>query len=185
MDWVGRFDELANLTIARIFPEGAYDRFDVVVVDGPCGCNDLCAGRMAAISSAPALLKPGGVVFVDDLSRTVERVYANAVLRPRYASEALVENTVMNHFRYYTDDATLACVVPPGANIPMAVADFNNLENVFRQGDADAVAARLDADDDDERAAGGAAMRRRIGELRRVGPPPPGALLAERRATPA
>ena len=75
--------------------------------------------------------------------------------------------------------------MPPGANIPMAVADFNNLENVFRQGDADAVAARLDADDDDERAAGGAAMRRRIGELRRVGPPPPGALLAERRATPA
>ena len=104
---------------------------------------------------------------------------------PAYFHQALVENTVMNHFRYYTDDATLACVVPPGANIPMAVADFNNLENVFRQGDADAVAARLDADDDDERAAGGAAMRRRIGELRRVGPPPPGALLAERRATPA
>ena len=87
---------------------------------------------MGSTQAAEKLVRPDtGVVFVDDLTRTVERVYANALLRPRFAHEVLVQNTVMNHFKYYTDDATLPCLLPRAREAPYELMDFLGLDNIF------------------------------------------------------
>ena len=77
IDWLGRHEALATATARRIFAEEndrgeVVQHFDVVIVDGPCGCNDVCTGRMAAFSTAPYLVNQDtGIVFADDLDRTV------------------------------------------------------------------------------------------------------------------
>jgi len=140
VDWLGRDGALANGTIAQIFPgAGAAPAFDVVIVDGPCGCNDLCAGRMAAIATAARVAKrETGVVFVDDLDRTVERVWANALLRPAFRHEILVANTIVNHLKYFTNDGRFACVAPPSKARVTDLADSFGLESVFRPDSPDA-----------------------------------------------
>ena len=161
VEYLGYDAELAAETVARLWP-GAPEppTFDVVVVDGPCGCNDVCAGRMAAIATAAAVADPdGGVVFVDDLSRTVERVWAHAVLRPKFAREALVANTVLNHFKYWTHDALLyECVLEPSSAAVARIADNFGLLNIFRPGSPDALSVGYppngdDATEDDHRRA--------------------------------
>ena len=136
-EWLGRGTELARRVLDQI---GEQPRsFDVVVVDGPCGCNDLCPGRMAPLAAAAALAAPETcVVFVDDYDRLVERVWANTLLRPAFAREVLVQDTVLEHLKYFTSDALLECVLPKAGAPPAAVEDSKGLENHFRPGGPDA-----------------------------------------------
>ena len=113
--------------------------FDVVVVDGPCGCNDLCPGRMAPLAAAAELAAPDhGVVFVDDYDRLVERVWANTMLRPTFEHEVLVQDTVLEHLKYFTHDARMECILPKAAAPPASVEDYKGLENHFRPGGEEA-----------------------------------------------
>ena len=136
-EWLGRGPELARRVLDQI--EELPQSFDVVVVDGPCGGNDLCPGRMAPLAAAAALASAEtGVVFVDDYDRLVERVWANAVLRPSFAHEVLVQDTVLEHLKYFTSDGLLECVLPKAGAPPAAVEDSKGLENHFRPGGPDA-----------------------------------------------
>ena len=58
-------------------------RWDVILVDGPAGYGDyekygarVSPGRMKSIYMASKLVAPGGIVFVHDCDRAVERSYA-------------------------------------------------------------------------------------------------------------
>ena len=96
---------------------------------------------MAAVAAAAAWTEPKtGVVFVDDYDRTVERAYANALLRPRFAREVLVRGTVADHLKYWTDDASLECVLPRASHAPAPLSDIV-LKSDFRDDGVDA--ARL------------------------------------------
>ena len=57
----GRGPELAERVLDQINEQR--QSFDVVVVDGPCGCNDLCLGRMVTFAAAVELAAPDLVVF--------------------------------------------------------------------------------------------------------------------------
>jgi hypothetical protein len=136
-EWLGRGPELAERVLGQINEQR--QSFDVVVVDGPCGCNDLCPGRMAPLAAAVALAAPGtGVVFVDDYDRLVERVWANTMLRPNFDHEVLVQDTVLEHLKYFTHDARMECILPKAAAPPAAVEDYKGLENHFRPGGEEA-----------------------------------------------
>lgn len=63
--------------------------FDVVVVDGPTGYNDMQPGRQGACFWASRLVKRGGVVYVDDANRKLERASMNRYLnRPAFKRQA-------------------------------------------------------------------------------------------------
>jgi hypothetical protein len=58
-------------------------RWDVILVDGPPGYPDyekygarVSPGRMKSIYMASKLVAPGGIVFVHDCDRVIERIYA-------------------------------------------------------------------------------------------------------------
>ena len=136
-EWLGRGPELAERVLDQINEERR--SFDVVVVDGPCGCNDLCPGRMAPLAAAVELAAPDhGVVFVDDYDRLVERVWANTVLRPQFPHEVLVQDTVLEHLKYFTHDSKMECILPKAAAPPASVEDYKGLENHFRPGGEEA-----------------------------------------------
>ena len=132
-EWLGRGPELAERVLGQINEQR--ESFDVVVVDGPCGCNDLCPGRMAPLAAAAELAAPDhGVVFVDDYDRLVERVWANTMLRPNFDHEVLVQDTVLEHLKYFTHDPKMECILPKAAAPPASVEDYKGLENHFRPG---------------------------------------------------
>ena len=136
-EWLGRGPELAQRVLDQINEQR--QSFDVVVVDGPCGCNDLCPGRMAPLAAAAELAAPGtGVVFVDDYDRLVERVWANTMLRPNFDHEVLVQDTVLEHLKYFSHDARMECILPKAAAPPASVEDYKGLENHFRPGGEEA-----------------------------------------------
>jgi SAM-dependent methyltransferase len=63
--------------------------FDVVLVDGPTGYNDGQPGRQGACMWASRLVKPGGVVYVDDANRSLERASITRYLnRPAFRKQA-------------------------------------------------------------------------------------------------
>ena len=77
-------------------------------------------------------------VFVDDYDRLVERVWANTMLRPNFDHEVLVQDTVLEHLKYFTHDKRMECILPKAAAPPASVEDYKGLENHFRPGGEEA-----------------------------------------------
>jgi len=62
--------------------------WDVVVVDGPQGFDDNAPGRASSIALAATLVRPGGLVLIDDFDRPLEARVARLVFG-RSADEVL------------------------------------------------------------------------------------------------
>lgn len=102
--------------------------FDVVLVDGPAGANNNNPGRMASISAASRLVSINdGVVFVDDIDRTVERVFSHSVLRPIFQHEVDVRIS-WRPLRYYTNNSPLIQLLRP-REPPTKLIDLPQLQD--------------------------------------------------------
>jgi hypothetical protein len=103
--------------------------FDVVLVDGPAGASDNNPGRMSTIAAASKLVKlhDDGVVFIDDIDRTVERVFSQSMLRPLFKHEVDVRVN-WRPLRYYTNDDSLTTLLA-ARDPPTKLVDFNGLKN--------------------------------------------------------
>jgi hypothetical protein len=69
----------------------AAQRFDVIVVDAPKGFADDRPGRMQSIYMSSVLSHARSHVFVDDIGRRVERLYADRYLKPRFGEPVILE----------------------------------------------------------------------------------------------
>lgn len=58
------------------------EKWDVILVDGPNGWNDMNPGRMKSIYLSSRLAANSGDVFVHDCHREVEQIYSDRFLRP-------------------------------------------------------------------------------------------------------
>lgn len=58
------------------------EKWDVILVDGPNGYEDITPGRMKSIFLSSRLAANSGDVFVHDCDREVEQVYSDRYLKP-------------------------------------------------------------------------------------------------------
>ncbi|KAJ1451132.1 hypothetical protein M885DRAFT_530610 [Pelagophyceae sp. CCMP2097] len=113
LELLGREAELAAPLLAQL-PADAAGPFDVVLVDGPAGYRAADPGRATAIAAAGAAVdRARGVVFVDDVDRLVERVFANSFLRPKFDAEGSVRGTDLWPLRWYSSDPGIPLIFPP------------------------------------------------------------------------
>lgn len=78
-----QWKELLNDDTALILDlpeEITKQKWDIIFVDAPRGVLDSNPGRMKSIYTASKLIKKGGIVFVHDNHREVERVYSDKYL---------------------------------------------------------------------------------------------------------
>jgi len=78
-EWRELLDAPDRLQI-KLPGEVAWGSWDVVLVDGPKGYEDVHPGRMESIYAASRLVAPGGRVFVHDCEREVESAYCDRYL---------------------------------------------------------------------------------------------------------
>lgn len=73
-------EELQQKTINTLPLEIERAKYDVIIVDGPRGGRPNHPGRVSSILHSCQLIAEGGVVFVDDINRTLEREVTLSVM---------------------------------------------------------------------------------------------------------
>lgn len=63
--------------------------WDIVLVDGPAGYSPECPGRMKSIYESSRLVKNGGIVFVHDSERDIEREFGEKYLGKNNVKEEI------------------------------------------------------------------------------------------------
>ena len=61
-------------------PEVESQQFDAVIIDGPRGSRRQSPGRVSSILIAQQLVKDGGIIVLNDLSRNLEKNVASQIL---------------------------------------------------------------------------------------------------------
>lgn len=78
-DWQKDLNTDLSIEGLKMFPKD----FDVIVVDAPPGAGKNAPGRLQSVYEASRRVAPGGVVFVHDMSRLVERECTKTLLVER------------------------------------------------------------------------------------------------------
>ena len=55
------------------YPLPTQEKYDVIVIDAPTGYNNQCPGRLLPIYWAKQMLNKGGIIYVDDCNRPLEK----------------------------------------------------------------------------------------------------------------
>ena len=71
--------DLSNQTRITLPREIETNRFDVIIIDGPRGDKPEAPGRVSPAVHSKELVKPGGMIFMDDLHRKVDLAIAESV----------------------------------------------------------------------------------------------------------
>jgi hypothetical protein len=71
------------------FPKPTKEKYDVIIIDAPTGYNDKCPGRLLPVFWAKSMLNDGGIVYIDDCDRPLEK----------YAIEKFFKNNRKEYFK--------------------------------------------------------------------------------------
>ncbi len=69
-------NDLQKQVLNTLPPEIEQARYDLVLVNGPCGHSANSPGRVSALLHARMLVKDGGIIFVYDYDRELEKTVA-------------------------------------------------------------------------------------------------------------
>jgi glucuronoxylan 4-O-methyltransferase len=97
--WIANADQLRMV----LPPEVVGQQWDIILVDAPLGVEAPDApGRMQSIYMAAQLIKKGGVVFVHDCDREVERICSDRYLGANHLEFEVFGSALLRKFRCKT-----------------------------------------------------------------------------------
>ncbi len=111
-DWQKIINDPSKLTLdmpSALKNKKGYLKWDVILVDGPAGYNNLSSGRMKSIYMSSVLAKKDGHIFVHDTEREVERVFCDLYLGRNFVEiKEMSEAMTGPHLRHYQMDSIRA-----------------------------------------------------------------------------